>query len=139
MKTFECGHCGKPIYPTLGQKLYRTCDAYVCNTKCQKERVIAISKIDPKMENPLTWKYDISKNDIPIPMKRKGSLIGLQDLENCGEKIPLIEPNYNDRDGSDIVTVTFDNAHIDKPPNKPYEYIIFTLALAGTAILLLTL
>ena len=36
-------------------------------------------------------------------------MVGLQDLENGDEKIPVINTKQNERDDSDIVTVTFDN------------------------------
>jgi len=140
MKTFTCGHCGKAICPKPGDKLYRTCDAYVCNTICQRERVIAISKLDPRMDNPLSWSQDLSSNAPATPIKRKNSMIGLQDLEEGDEKLSIIITPKNERDNSNVVTVTFaDENDLNKPPNKPYEYIIFTLALAGTAFILLTL
>ena len=139
MKTFICGHCGKNIIPKPGDKLYRTCDAYVCNTICQKARVLAIAKLDPRMENPLSWTQDLSTSPSNM-MKRKSSMVGLQDLENGDEKIPVINTKQNERDDSDIVTVTFDNNNLNlPPPNKPYEYIIITFAVIGSTLLLLTL
>ena len=140
MKTFICGHCGRNINPKPGDKLYRTCDTYVCNTSCQRARVIAISKLDPRMENPLSWTQDLSTSPSNM-MKRKSSMVGLQDLENGDEKIPVINTKQNERDDSDIVTVTFDNNNNLNlpPPNKPYEYIIITFALIGSTLLLLTL
>lgn len=140
MKTFVCGHCGKNIITKPGDKLYRTCDAYVCNTICQKARVLAIAKLDPRMENPLSWTQDLSTSPSNM-MKRKSSMVGLQDLENGDEKIPVINTKQNERDDSDIVTVTFDNNNNLNlpPPNKPYEYIIITFAVIGSTLLLLSL
>ena len=139
MKTFTCGHCGKTISPKPGDKLYRTCDAYVCNSICQKERVIAISKLDPRMDNPLSWTQDLSCKTTVAPMKRKPSIIGLQDLENGDETVPIINQN-NDDERNNLNIVTFEDGNIlNRPPNKPYEYILLTLALAGTTLLLLSL
>tara|TARA_B100002019_G_C21227410_1_gene578103 strand:+ start:165 stop:584 length:420 start_codon:yes stop_codon:yes gene_type:complete len=139
MKTFICGHCGRNIIPKPGDKLYRTCDTYVCNISCQRARVIAISKIDPKMENPLSWTYDLSSSPTNM-MKRKSSMIGLQDLENGDQKIPVINTKQDERDDFDIATVTFDDNDLNLPsPKKPYEYIILTFAIIGSTLLLLTL
>ena len=138
MKTFTCGHCGKIIFSLPGDKLYRTCDAYVCNPICQRERVAAISKIDPNMDNPLSWTYDLSSKSSSATIKRKSSLVGLQDLENGDERLSIIVTKTNERDNSNIVT--FENKNdLKLPPNKPYEYIMITFAIIGSTLLLLSL
>ena len=144
MKVFTCGHCGSKIVAYPNQVLYRTCDTYVCNKTCQKARLSAIAKLDPKMENPLSWTHNLSSRPCE-PIKRKGSCIGLQDLEFGNDMTSeIIGPkDSKERDDSDMVTVTFSTVernHIPtRPPNKPYEYIILCFAFIGSAAIFLAI
>ena len=147
MQTYTCGHCGATIKPKPFEKLYRTCDAYVCNSTCQRQRLNAIAKIDPQMENPLIW-TDILSSKYDAPIKRKPSHIGLQDLETGnGETTPLINPKPSSKDdGTDIITVTFGSqfnlCNVEyKQPNStpPFQYIAISCAVMGSALLLLAL
>ena len=144
MKVLTCGHCGTKIVSYPNQVLYRTCDAYVCNKACQRARLCAIAKLDPRMENPLSWTYDLSSRSCE-PIKRKSSSVGLQDLE-LGDNVTteVIAPRApKERDDQDIVTVTFqvaDQHYLPtQPPNHPYEYVILCFAFVGSAVMLLSL
>ncbi|OUU62316.1 MAG: hypothetical protein CBC22_04945 [Alphaproteobacteria bacterium TMED62] len=141
MKMFICGHCGKENYPKPCNTLYRTCDAYVCNAICQQERVIAITKLDPMMINPILWRLDswlVHKEDA-TPIKRKNSMIGLQDLENNKKlSISTLKLDKHEKSFDFNDTLKYKN-NLNTPPNNSYEYIMLTLVIAGTTLLLLKL
>ena len=141
MTNYRCGHCGKQIVPQKGKCLYRTCDTYVCNSNCQRERLKAISKLDPTLESPMAWTKEISIN-LQKPIKRKTSLIGLEslsmyapgDIENDDELLPLIYPN-----DSYICEITPDlmlnNNYREEI--KPYNIFTCCAAFVGVTLLLI--
>ena len=64
----KCRYCEKTFTTSRTQPLFMACDAIVCSATCSAKRIKSIIRIDPKLDNSISWVIDKNLTDSSIPL-----------------------------------------------------------------------